>query len=256
MDKKFLKDTLDEAAGRINVKDFIADDPVQFPHRFRRQDDIEIVSVLISHISWGRRSMILRDSERMLALMGDSPADFVRDGDFSHIDPSGNIHRTFFGSDLIYFLKGLNRIYSRFQTLESFAAEKRINERDLPAWTLAAELNREMELANGNCPKSIRCLPGNLDSTALKRLNMALRWLVRDDGIVDLGIWKVLKPNQLYIPLDVHVGNVSRSLGLIDRKGNDRKTVVELTSRLAEFDPADPVRYDFALFGLGVSGEA
>ncbi len=100
-----------------------------------------------------------------------------------------------------------------------------------------------------------RCLPLGLDKSALKRFNMALRWLVRDDGIVDMGVWKALKPSQLFIPLDVHVGNVSRGLGLLDRKQNDRRAVEELTATLRTLRPADPVVYDFALFGIGIDSK-
>jgi len=251
----FLKEILDSAAERINVPEFVKEDPVQFPRRFKSLDDIEIVSILVSHISWGRRNMILRDSERLLDIMHCVPADYIREGDFSEIDPAKNIHRTFFGCDLLYFMRGLRAIYAKYHTLEEFAAAKGIGRSEFPAWELASALNCVMYDANSNFPPSERCLPKSLDTTALKRLNMALRWLVRDDGIVDLGVWKLLRPSQLFIPLDVHVGNVSRSLGLIGRKANDRKTVIELTSKLAEFDPDDPVKYDFALFGLGVESQ-
>lgn len=249
----FLKEKLDIALARINTPDFIADDPVQFPRRFSQQDDIEIVALLVSHISWGKRAMILKDANKLLSLLNNDPAAYVRNGDFNNISPEQNIHRTFFGSDLLYFLRGLKRIYDRYTTLESFAVDKKIALSELPSWKLAEALNSEMEEANLGIGQSIRCLPKNLEATALKRLNMALRWLVRNDGIVDLGVWNVIKPSQLFIPLDVHVGNVSRELGLITRKANDLKTVVELTSKLAEFDPEDPVKYDFALFGLGVN---
>lgn len=250
-----LKNILEEVTARINVPEFIIADPVQYPRRFSRQEDIEIVSLLVSHISWGKREMILRDAARLLDIMDNSPFSFVAEGDFSAIDPERNIHRTFFGRDLIYFLNGLRRIYKEYGTLENFARKMEIGSSQCPSWKLAESLNRMMSESNAGSFQSIRCLPGNLETTALKRLNMALRWLVRDDGIVDMGIWKVLTPSQLFIPLDVHVGNVGRSLGLIQRKSDDRRTVMELTSRLAEFDAADPVKYDFALFGLGVAGE-
>ena len=105
--------------------------------------------------------------------------------------------------------------------------------------------------ANGGSTNS-RCLPTKLNNTALKRINMALRWLVRDDGIVDMGVWNAIKPSQLFIPLDVHVGNTARALGLITRKANDKKTVLELTDILRQMRPSDPVVYDYALFGIGI----
>ena len=117
---------------------------------------------------------------------------------------------------------------------------------------MVGHLNRLMADANRDFEKSERCLPGNLASTPLKRVNMALRWLVRDDGIVDMGVWKAMKPSQLFIPLDVHVADTSRALGLLDRKSNDRKAVLDLTDALRSMDAEDPVKYDFALFGLGI----
>ena len=126
-----------------------------------------------------------------------------------------------------------------------------IGSAEAPAWKLVELINGYLREANGGLTDS-RCLPLNLDTTALKRVNMALRWLVRDDGIVDMGIWDVIKPSQLRIPMDVHVGNVSRQLRLLDRKANDRKAVELLTDRLKEFRPDDPTYYDYALFGIGM----
>ena len=123
---------------------------------------------------------------------------------------------------------------------------------EFPSWHLVEHMNNALREANGGVDDS-RCLPLNLRTTALKRVNMALRWLVRDDGIVDLGVWKgVVDKSQLFIPLDVHVGNTARELGLIDRRANDRRTVVELTAILRRFRPDDPVFYDYALFGIGI----
>lgn len=247
-----LKPILDEAVARINRREFIQNDPVQFPHRFRDQADIEVVSLLTSHIAWGKRQMICRDCERMLELFGGQPAAYVREGDFGNIDPEANVHRTFFGRDLLYFLRGLHRIYKRFPTLEAYAGAAGVQHDELPSWKLVEQLNEEMAVANAGGYRSVRCLPGNLESTPLKRVNMALRWLVRDDGIVDMGLWKLLKPSRLFIPLDVHVANTSRSLGLLERRSNDRKAVMELTGNLRLMDVADPIKYDFALFGLGI----
>lgn len=252
METNDLKLRLDEAVERINRPEFIANDPVQFPHRFSSQADIEIAALLTSHIAWGNRRMICRDCERLLNMLENEPAKFISEGDFSKIDTEANVHRTFFGRDLLYFIRGLHSIYSRHSTLEEYAASIGIQHCELPSWELVKQMNNEFETANSGLHQSIRCLPGNLESTPLKRVNMALRWLVRNDGIVDMGIWKVLKPSQLFIPLDVHVANTSRSLGLLTRRSNDRKAVVELTSRLRQMNPDDPTIYDFALFGLGI----
>lgn len=137
--------------------------------------------------------------------------------------------------------------------MQEFGRAEAIASAELPSWKLVEGINRELREADaaGNSLAS-RCLPQNLATTALKRVNMALRWLVRNDGIVDMGVWDVLTPAQLYIPLDVHVGDVSRELGLLSRKADDRRSVIEVTDRLRRFNPADPVVYDFALFGIGM----
>lgn len=251
-DYELMRETLDREARRINSPDFIGSDPVQFPRRFTRQEDIEIVSLLASTIAWGNRTMICRDCERMLALMEHRPFDYMMDEGYEELDPAMNLHRTFFARNLQHYLRGLRAIYRRHGTLEAFAASEHIAQSETPSWQLVAAMSRELAAANGAAACDSRCLPGNLDNTALKRINMALRWLVRDDGIVDLGIWHVLTPAQLYIPLDVHVGNVSRQLGLLARRANDRKAVLELTGHLRQMRPDDPVLYDYALFGLGI----
>lgn len=252
MKGKDLKDLLDYEAHRINSEAFIADDPVQFPRRFSEKRDIEIASLLASTVAWGKRSMICRNVDKMLGLMDGQPYKYVMEEGYEDL-PDGNIHRTFFAKNLRHYLRGLHSIYSRYDSLEDFAAEAIADPDNCASWQLAEGINRQLAAANGG-ENDCRCLPLGLDKSALKRFNMALRWLVRDDGIVDMGVWKVLKPSQLYIPLDVHVGNVSRQLGLLDRKANDRQAVEQLTETLRSFNPDDPVIYDFALFGIGVTG--
>lgn len=250
-----LKNILDEAVSNINTPEFIPSDPVRFPHLFSNQRDIEIVSLLISTIAWGKRQMILRNGEKLLEILHGEPYHFVCEGNIDAIDSERNIHRTFFGRDLAYYLRGLRAVYSKYETLEDFAAGCGAVADEFPAWKLVDSLNAVFDCANEGHFRSVRCLPENLESTPLKRINMALRWLVRDDGIVDLGVWKALKPSQLFIPLDVHVANTSRSLGLLSRRNNDRKAAIEITSHLRRFDSDDPIKYDFALFGLGVKGD-
>lgn len=245
-----LKGLLDQEAIRINNPDFIDRDPVQFPRRYSLLQDIEIVSLLSSTIAWGNRKMICRNCEKMLSLMEYEPYKYVIDEGYEDL-PDMNIHRTFFAKDFRHFLRGLKAIYSRYGSLADFARSRGIASAEQPAWKLVEALNGELSAANGGCHDP-RCLPGNLDNSALKRVNMALRWLVRDDGIVDLGVWDIIKPSQLYIPLDVHVGNTARELGLLQRKANDKKSVISLTETLREMRPEDPVWYDYALFGLGV----
>lgn len=248
--EKDIKELLDSEARRINNPSFIDKDPVQFPRRFGNLQDIEIVSLLAATLAWGNRKMICRDIEKMLSLMDHQPHLYVMDKGYEDLDPSLNIHRTFFASHLQHFLRGLRKIYNDHGSLDSFASYHKIGEDYAPAWKLVELLNKVLEDENG-CVNS-RCLPLNLKQSALKRVNMALRWLVRDDGIVDMGVWKSIPKSKLYIPLDVHVGNVSRELGLLKRRQNDRKSVEELTEVLRRFNPEDPALYDFALFGIGV----
>lgn len=246
-----IKRLLDEEAARINRLEFINSDPVQFPRRFSDKRDIEIVAFLSAIIAWGNRKMICRDAEKMLSIMGDDPYHYVMDESYEKLDPDMNIHRTFFARNFQHFLRGLRSIYKKHDSLDVFGASLGIAAEELPAWKLVEGMNREIAEANDGLIDS-RALPQNLDTTALKRVNMALRWLVRDDGVVDMGIWDSIPKSKLFIPLDVHVGNTARELGLITRKANDRKTVVELTEILRAFNPEDPAIYDFALFGIGI----
>lgn len=250
-----LKTKLDELVVRYNRPEFADDDPVQFPRRYTDPRDIEISALLTSTIAWGRRPMILRDAERLHGLLDGQPYAFVMDGDIDAIG-DGNIHRTFFGRHLRHYLRGLRQVYSRYGSLENLAAAVAADKSEAPAWVIAEALNGIISDANGGeCPAGgSRCLPADMRTTALKRFNMALRWLVRRDGIVDMGIWRVLEPSQLYLPLDVHSGNTSRALGLLTRTANDRRAAVEVTEALRRFRPDDPTIYDFALFGAGIEG--
>lgn len=252
-----LRQLLDSAATRINTPAFISSDPVQFPRRFSSLRDIEIAALLAATIAWGRRDMICRDCERLFSeFLGGEPYRFVMEEGYEKMTERRNIHRTFFTDNLQYYLRGLHAIYARFGSLADFARHHAVASDALPSFALAARLREALAEANHGMADS-RCLPSNLETTPLKRLNMALRWLVRDDGIVDLGVWdsSVMSPSQLVIPLDVHVGRTSRVLGLLARKSDDRRAAIELTEALRRFRPADPVLYDFALFGIGVAGE-
>lgn len=248
-----MKEFLDEQAALICRPEFIAEDPVQFPRRFDTLQDIEIVSLLAAHIAWGKRSMICRDAERLLALMGHDPWRYVMEEGYLDLDDDLNIHRTFFARDLKHMLTGLREIYRRWGSIDAFSAHVGAAADYAPAWKLVEEMQKIIADANGGAV-SKRGFPGNLKTTALKRVNMALRWLVRDDGIIDMGVWKSVPKSKLYIPLDVHVGNTARDLGLLTRKQDDRKAVEQLTARLREYRPEDPAYYDYALFGIGVTG--
>lgn len=251
-----LKRRLDALVEKYNVPGFVDDDPVQFPRRYSDKRDIEISAFVTSVISWGRRPMILRNADRIDAIFEGSPHRFVLEGDLDSIG-DGNLHRTFFGRHLRYMLRGLREIYSRYGSLEGFAAAKGVEKSEAPAWALAEAVNAVFNDVNLRCERPLdgptRCLPSETGNSALKRFNMALRWLVRDDGIVDIGAWELLKPSQLYIPLDVHSGRTARNLGLLNRSANDRRAATELTEALRKMNPDDPTIYDFALFGAGVN---
>lgn len=241
-----------EQAELINSTDFIASDPVQFPRRFSDLRDIEIVAILSATIAWGNRKMICSNCEKMLRLMDYQPYAYVADRGFEDLGERFNIHRTFFSDDFYYMLNGLERVYRQYGSINNFAKAREVAASPTPAWRLVELLNAEMLEANGTT--NPRCFPLGLDKTALKRINMALRWLVRRDGIVDMGVWDRINPAQLFIPLDVHVGNTARALGLLTRRSNDKQAVLDLTETLRTLKPDDPVVFDYALFGIGITG--
>jgi uncharacterized protein (TIGR02757 family) len=250
MANKALAQKLDFWYEKICTRDFIADDPVQFPRRFSKKEDIEIAAFLSATIAWGRRDLILRSAEKMFAIMGKNPFSYITTGEYKKLK-NKNIHRTFFEDDLKYFCRGFEHCYAKYGSLEKlFAGERN-------TWEGIAAFREEMAKGNkGQYSKHISNpgLPSEEETngSACKRLNLALRWLVRK-GPVDLGLWKSIKPSALFIPLDVHVARTARQLGLLERKSNDKKAVIELTKRLREFCAQDPVKYDFALFGMGLS---
>ena len=252
MDINRLKQLLDREVARVNTPDFIVADPVQFPRRFSSLPDIEIAALLSATIAWGNRKMICNNCEKMLNIMGNAPAHFVKSQEYESLPDEQNIHRTFFARNFKYLLRGLRQIYHSYGSLNEFAAANHVCESEEPAWRFVELMQQELSTANGGTLDS-RCMPTHLENTALKRINMALRWLVRDDGIVDMGVWNAIKPSQLFIPLDVHVGNTARQLGMTTRRANDKKTVLEITRLLRQMRPDDPIVYDFAMFGIGVS---
>jgi uncharacterized protein (TIGR02757 family) len=239
-----VKAILDEYSRKINVPEFIDSDPVRFVHQYKLRQDIEVVGILSAINAWGRRDMILRDITRILDIMGKSPYDFVMSVDLSALSGNKSLHRTFNMSDLGYVCRGLRKIYSTHSSAEEYFIDKNMFEG-------IKSFRTEIISANEAGHRSSKHLSNPDANSACKRLNLFLRWMVRNDGIVDLGIWKNISPSELFIPLDVHVGRVSRSLGLVSRKQNDRKTVEELTSVLKKLNHHDPIIYDFGLFGIG-----
>ena len=250
MNPSELKDFLDEKVLQYNTLDFIESDPVQIPHLFSQKEDIEIAGFLSATIAWGNRTMIIKNSHRMMDLMGNAPYDFIMshtENDLERLESF--VHRTFNGQDFVGFIKGLQHIYKNHGGLEAVFAknqepnsmQKSISEFKKIFFEIPHQYRTQKHISDP------------LNNSAAKRINMYLRWMIRQDNKgVDLGIWKSISPASLSCPLDVHSGNVARKLGLLTRKQNDGKALAELDLKLREFDSTDPAKYDFALFGLGV----
>ena len=239
---------LDHWYEKVCTPDFVSLDPVKFPRRYAKREDIEIAAFLSATIAWGRRDLILRSAEKMFAMMGESPYAYVMSGGYKKLK-TANIHRTFFQGDLKYFCRGFERCYVKYGNLENLFAN---TAGTADVWEGIALFREEMAKANKNEYSKHIADPGDKggNGSACKKHNLALRWLVRE-GPVDMGLWKKIDPCALYIPLDVHVARTARKLGLLQRKSNDKKAVIALTEKLREFCREDPVKYDFALFGIG-----
>jgi len=248
--KEELKEFLDEKVEKYNRLDFIEHDPISIPHRFTSKEDIEISGFLAATIAWGNRTMILRNANRMMNYLDDSPYDFIlhhSENDLERI--STVIHRTFNAADFIYFIKALKHIYNTQNGLEGIFNQYRTQDSLQPA--IHQFRNMFFELPHDI--RTIKHISDPFKGSAAKKINMYLRWMIRkDDRGVDFGLWKSISPSILSCPLDVHSGNVARKLGLLTRKQNDSKAVSELDDTLRNLDKEDPVKYDFALFGLGV----
>jgi uncharacterized protein (TIGR02757 family) len=245
-----LKSFLDEKADKYNRPEFIEPDPVHIPHRYTRKEDIEISGFLTASIAWGQRPIILSSARHMMALMEDSPYEFIlhhNENDLKSIE--GVIHRTFNASDFSYFIRALKLIYLNHNGLEEIFNHYQTTDSLQPAIhqfrSLFFELPHDQRIT--------KHISDPLKGSAAKKMNMFLRWMVRkDDRGVDFGIWNSISPSILSCPLDVHSGNVARKLGFLTRKQNDSLAVYEVDTMLRKLDKEDPVRYDFALFGLGV----
>jgi uncharacterized protein (TIGR02757 family) len=250
MTQSELQSFLDEKVLQYNTYDFIESDPVQIPHLFSRKEDIEIAGFLSATIAWGNRKMIIKNSHKMMNLMGNSPYDFVMSHTSTDLERLETfVHRTFNGQDFTSFIKGLQHIYKNHNGLESVFAKHQ--EPDSMQKSISEFKKNFFEIEHNT--RAQKHISDPMKGSAAKRINMYLRWMCRlDNKGVDLGIWKSISPSLLSCPLDVHSGNVARKLGLLSRKQNDGKALAELDSKLRELDPHDPVKYDFALFGLGV----
>ncbi len=245
-----LKDFVDEKVEKYNQPVFIETDPIQVPKQFSEKENIEIAGFLSATIAWGNRPAIIKNALRLMSLMENQPYDFVTQASPEEMKRLQKfVHRTFNGDDCIYFIRSLRNIYQNHEGLES-VFEKGFKLDFSVKSSLAYFYSVFFELDGERTRKHI----SNVQKGAsAKRLNMFLRWMVREDKRgVDFGLWKGIQASKLMLPLDVHTGNTGRKLGLLQRKSNDWKAVEEITAALQKFDPNDPVKYDFALFGLGV----
>lgn len=243
-----LKDFLETKYNKFANPDFISSDPIQIPHLYNKKEDVEISGFITATIAWGQRVSIIKNAQSFMNLMDNSPYDFVLNHskrDLARFEKS--VHRTFNNIDLVFFIESLKNIYLNYGGLEKvFSAKTDVYE------SLAGFYSIFFSIPH--LPRTHRHLANVESGSAAKRLNMYLRWMVRDDNRgVDFGIWKEISTAQLYIPLDLHSGRIARMLGMLSRNQNDWKSVCELTQKLREFDPVDPVKYDFALFGVGVN---
>jgi uncharacterized protein (TIGR02757 family) len=243
---------LEEKFRLYNQLDFIENDPIVIPHYFTEKKDIEISGFISATIAWGLRKTIINNGKKLMDYMGYSPYDFIMNA--SEQDLKGLHffkHRTFNSEDLIFFCKSLKNIYTRYDSLEEIFLLNDL--KDFEGGSHICQAGNFF-FSIPHQKRTTKHFSNPEKGSAAKRINMFLRWMVRDDKQgVDFGIWKKIKPSELYIPLDVHSGRIARQLNLLKRTQNDWQSVVELTQVLRNFDPKDPIKYDFALFGLGVN---
>jgi len=248
-----LRELLERLHNKYNRPEFIEDDPVSIPHRYAARGDREIAGFLAATIAWGNRKAILKSARRMMTLMDDAPHDFVVNASQAELARLAEfVHRTFNGGDLLTFVRSLRRLEEKHGGIGRFFESVWERTGDMRQ-TLAAFHDEFFAL--DHLPRCRKHVSSVASGAACKRLNMYLRWMVRCDGRgVDFGLWETIPPSALMLPLDVHAGNMGRALGLLARRQNDWKAVEEITAALRSYDPNDPVRYDFALFGAGVDG--
>jgi uncharacterized protein (TIGR02757 family) len=244
-----IKEFLDEKAILYNQTSFIENDPVFIPHLFERKEDIEVSGFLTATIAWGNRKSIIRNAASLMEKMGESPFDFVMSASEQQIQKLEFVHRTFNREDLHCFIHCLKHIYLHHGGMQNVFEAHAQKETLQPAISAFKRIFFETD----HLPRSEKHVSDPMQGSSAKRINMMLRWFVRQDHKgVDFGIWNgTLQPSQLSLPLDVHTGNIARKLGILTRHQNDAKALQEIDSVLRLFDPADPVKYDYALFGLG-----
>jgi uncharacterized protein (TIGR02757 family) len=241
-----LKEFLDEKYELYNKPEFVKSDPIFVPHQFTKKEDIEIAGLFSATFAWGQRPTIIRNGLRLMAMMENEPYSFVMNHTRSDLKVfKGFAHRTFNADDAAFFIKALQRIYRKEGGLEKALYHTGGMEQSLIKF-------RQVFLGKSYTGRTAKHIADVQKNASAKRLNMFLRWMVRNDKQgVDFGIWKNISPSLLYCPLDLHSGRVARKLGLLKREQDDWLAVTELTTALRKLDPKDPIKYDFALFGLG-----
>lgn len=248
-----LKEFLHEKYLKFNNPSFIETDPISIPHRYSSRADREIAGFMAATIAWGRRDLILKSSNKLMRLLQNAPYDFILNADDDDIQQlAGFVYRTFNGHDCMAFVYGLRHVFTHYSSVEDVIIEGM----KAADGSLIGGLShlRKIFFSINHPKRSEKHFADVAAGSAGKRLFMYLRWMVRKDSRgVDFGIWNRISPSELFIPLDLHAGNTARKTGLLTRKQNDFRAVAELTAELRKFDPDDPVKYDFALFGLGVN---
>lgn len=245
------KEELDRLVEKYETKDFIKDDPIQFPHRYNKKEDIELAGFIASLFAYGNRKMFIKKLEDIFLVTNGDLSGFIKNGDISSL--KGIEYRFSKENDIIPIFEILNKLYNESKGLEELFEYAYKNSSTIDDTNF---LKTVVDYFYTRAPRTVsqgfyHMIPNPLNGGAMKRMNMFLRWMVRK-GEVDLGIWKFMKPKDLLIPLDVHVARVSRNMGLLTRKSNDFKAVLELMQNLRKFSPDDPVKYDFAMFAFGV----
>ena len=247
-----VKEILDECIVRYNNLSFIELDPISIPHRYKKRQDIEVSALMTALISWGNRKAILQTASAWMDMMDNEPFEFIQSASLSEINTlSKKIYRTFQSTDMEDLIRALRGVYAEHESLEQLFMTG-FQEGDSRQGIMHF---RNAVLSFGHRPRFEKHIANPSQNGAAKRINMFLRWMVRKDNQkVDFGIWDNVPMSKLSIPLDVHTGNISRKLGILNRKQDDWTAVQELDSVLRKWRPADPVAYDFALFGMGVEG--
>lgn len=241
---------LDKKFSLYNTHAFIETDPIQIPHAFSKKEDIEIAGFFAATLAWGQRTTIIKNSKKLMQLMDNAPYDFILNANSSDLKSFDNfVHRTFQAVDCVYFIRALQHIYKKHKGLENVFTYGYFQDKTI--FNALLEF-RKTFFQLPHLQRTEKHVANVYANASAKRLNMFLRWMIRnDDGGVDFGLWKGIPASALMLPLDVHTGNVARNLGLLVREQNDWKAVEEVTVNLRKFDATDPVKYDFALFGIG-----